>query len=307
MTVHYSGTIPGDDGSSLLVNIATVPGPVVDPPPPPPPPPVTSGARRRVLWHHGWHGPRIPSWPVDIPASVSDVVLAMCQSAAPGTGRLTDPPGVSRNDVLGLAAAHVATHVGIGGSDDGGIRVTNEAQATQLAESVKAMRTSFGIVGARWDLETAPGETWNVDAVLSASRKMVAAGLRVGIWSALYGGRLEAWGAVARGLGTDLECWERGFYDFDEANDSRLSGIVTRNLQTMRAYVQRDDQLVASFAPVGSTSRTPVPIMGAAYYAARRTIRPGTSTAMSDVGWSVWEDLQDSAAGWSSTRALAKL
>ena len=300
--VTYSGTLAGSDGSTLAVSGAVLTPAPVGPPPPPPPPPPPVGTRRRVAWHQGWSGPPLSSWPVDVRASVTCVILAMAQSAASGTGKLTMPPGVSRADVLALTSAGVDVLVGVGGAGDGGISVTNDAQVGQVVTSALGFRDALGTTGICWDLEGAPGSGWTSSAVIQADQQLIAAGQQVAIWSALYGGRLAGWGAVAQALGDQLHHWQRGFYDFGEANDSRLSGIVTSSstgLAAMRPFVASEQQLVASFAPVGSTSRTPVAVAAAAYAAARAKY-PGA-------GWSVWEDHQDSGAGWTTTRALAAL
>lgn len=253
--------------------------------------------QRRILWHHGWHGPRVNSWPADVLARLTTVCLAMCQSDGDGTGRLTAPPGVTGQQVAALVADGVDVQLGIGGAKDGGITVLSGLHVADLVASVKAQRDALGVTGICWDLEGTPGRRWQVGPVVDASLHLLDSGLRVGIWSSLWGGRLQAWGAVAEALGDRLDHWQRGFYDFPEAADQRLSGIVVRDMDRMRAYVARDDQLVASFAPVASSSRTPPHVMTAALAAARQD--------RSMVGWSVWEDWQDSRAGWTSTRSLA--
>lgn len=313
--VTYSGALAGSDGSSLAITGAVLtPAPVT---PTPDPTPTPSTGRVRAVWHHGWSGPSLSSWPVDVRSSVTCITLAMSQSAAKGTGKLTLPPGVTKAEVLTLVKAGVDVLVGVGGSGDGGIVVTGRARlglaegedidggitlktsahVDELVTSVLANAATLGTTGICWDLEGAPGSGWTATAVADASQRLVAAGQQVAIWSALYGGRLAAWGSVAAALGANLHHWERGFYDFQEANDSRLTGIVTSDLASMRQAVARDDQLVASFAPVGSTSRTATSTMTAAYAAAR--------AKMPDVGFSVWEDFQDAKIGWASTRGLA--
>lgn len=297
----FTGTLYGSDGSSITITAAVqhaTPAPPAPAPDLPPAPPPAGDRRHRSVWHHGWRGPGIDTYPVDIRAGLTDITLAMCQSAKSGTGRLTDPPGVTRAQVNAYTAAGVNVHLGIGGSGDGGITITNATQTAEVVASVLALHTSYGITGIRWDLEGTPGDRFAIDAIVSASRQVIAAGLRVGMWSSLYGGRLTTWGAVARALGAELDVWERGFYDFPEAGDARLTALVVNDLKAMRAYVQRDDQLVASFAPVGATSRTPVKLAVDAYTAARK--------AYPAAGFSVWAD-NDEHPGWAMTRALAAL
>ena len=294
----FLGTLTDAAGNHIVHGVdgvRFVPADVVVPTPPPTPNPIPTGARR-VLWHYGWGGPSLDTLPADVRQGITAVTLAMCQSAAPGTGKLTDPPAVTRAQVAALVDAGLEVTIGIGGAQDGGVTVNDAARAGELVASVRAIRDRLGITGITWDLEGPPGAAWTPDAVLAASQQLAKDGLAVAIWSALYGGRLAAWGAVARGLGSALAWWERGFYDFVEAGDSRLSGVVTGDLDRMRPFVARDGQLVASFAPVGSTSRTSPALAAAALAAARRTRQA--------VGWSVWADRWDAAASWSTTRAL---
>jgi hypothetical protein len=292
-------------GATVQLGVAAPgPSPMPDPQPSPnqAPQPGTGHGRRRVLWHHGWDGPRISDWPPDIAASLTTVCLAICQSASDGTGKINPPPGVTRAEVLGLTQSGVDVFSGIGGSGQDGIHVTTPQQVSELVACVRDQKAALGITGIIWDLEGTPGASWTVDGVVAASRAMLADGLKVAIWSATYDGRLEAWGQVARALGDDLDHWQRAFYDFPQAATTDLSGIVTRSgdgLPAIRRYLSRDDQAVACFAPVGSLSRSPVPVMLAAYQAGR-----GVYDA---AGWGVWEDYQDARAGWATTRGLAKL
>lgn len=298
--VTYSGTLKGSDGSALQVgDIVYVPPTVPDPPPPPPP--VKGVGRVKLLWHHGWAGPSIDAWPVDIPHSITAVGLVMCQSAGPGTGRLTDPPGVTKAQSLRLQGAGIDVLAGIGGSGDGGIDIRTSAQVQQALGSIRGMRDRLAITGVIYDLEGAPGSGWSPEAMIELGHALAADGLKVGIWSALYGGRLQAWGQVARALGDRLHSWQRGFYDFEQAGDTRLTGIVTGDLLAMRGYVAREEQLVASFMPTppegGYPNSSPTTVLTAAYRAGR--------AKYPSAGWSVWEDRIDAARGWPATRGLA--
>jgi hypothetical protein len=277
------------------VTYDVTPRAVVTPPPPPPPP---ATGRHRIVWHQGWRGPALGSWPVDVRAGITAVCIDMCQSAQAGTGKLTAPPGVTRAEILALTGAGVDVFAGIGGSGGAGITVTNTAQAADVVTSVLGFATSLGITGAVWDLETAPGDGWTTGAVSTASQLLVNKGLRVGICSATYGGRLAAWGTVARALGGGLHSWQRMFYDFPQARTSELTKIVADDFTAMRGYVTADQQLVGAFMPTdpGDANTSPVPVLSAAYRAAR--------AARPDVGWAMYHDATDAAAGWTATRAL---
>lgn len=300
--VTYSGTLKGSDGSTLQIGSITVipatPVPVPDPIPLPPP---AGTGRVRLLWHHGWAGPSIDTWPVDVASGITAVGLVMAQSAAAGTGRLTDPPGITKAQALRLQSAGIDVLAGIGGSGDGGIDIRTSQQVQQALGSIGGMRDRLAITGVILDLEGAPGSGWSPGAMTDLGHALIAAGLKVGIWSALYGGRIEGWGQVARALGDGLHSWQRGFYDFPEAGDTRLTGIVTGDLAAMRGYVAREDQLVASFMPTppegGYPNSSPTTVLAAAYRAGR-----GKYPA---AGWSVWEDRIDAGRGWPATRGLA--
>ena len=304
MAETFTGNLTGSAGSRLVIRDAElVPATTPDTPPPTPLPP--PHGRRRVMWHHGWNGPAISSWPPDVRASLTTVCLAVCQSATPNakpgqeTGKITDPPGVTRSEVLGLVADGVDVLIGIGGSGQDKLHVVTPANVAELVASVLSIRDRFGITGICWDLEGTPGGSWTIEAVVAASRALVAAGMRVAIWSATYGGRREAWGAVARALGTDLDHWQRALYDFPEAGDGRLTGITTGALADLRPYLARDDQLVLCFAPIGSLSRTPAGVAVDAYAAARK--------ASPLAGLAVFEDYRDSAQSWLMLRGLVKV
>ena len=107
--VTYSGTLAGSDGSTLAVTGTLTPAPVT--PVTPPAGGVTT--RRRMLWHQGWQGPAISAWPVDVAPSLTTVCLDMCQSAGAGTGKLADPPGVTKSQILALAGDGVDVLAGI--------------------------------------------------------------------------------------------------------------------------------------------------------------------------------------------------
>ena len=277
---------PAPDGSWLeVLGLLHTPGVIVPP-----------TGRKAMLWKSGWTPSDPSTWPDYVRHGAGAVTLSMCQSGGQGTGLLAPLPGVSRALVSYLASQGGEVFAGIGGSGDGGIVLTRLEHVTQALDSLKSIRDTVGITGIVLDLERAPGSTWNVDSVTTLALEAVDFGLKVGIWSALYGGRLEAWGQVAHALGENLYSWERGFYDFPEANDSRLLSIVRADLVRMRPYVAREDQLVCSFSGQASTSATPPAVMAAAY-AAGRGLFPG-------VGFSVWDDKAEIRSQWAGFRAL---
>lgn len=279
------------------------PAPDPEPAPGPSPVPTPSAGRRRSLWHHGWAGPSIDTWPVDVLHSLTTVTVAMAQSAQAGTGKVATPPGATPRQIATLAGLGIDVLVGIGGSGDGGIALTNASQVADMVAAVKALADSHGYKGAVLDLEGGPGSGWTAGAAADFGHRLVAAGMKVGICSSTWGGRLEGWGQVAKALGPDLSFWERMFYDFPEAGSNRLNGIVTGDLAAMRRYVSREDQLVCTFMgtpPEGNyPNSSPVGVISGAYAAAR--------TAFPQAGWSLWETRIEGARGWPNLRALAPL
>ena len=265
------------------------PTPMPDPTPVPVPIPVPPKGQRRGLWHQGWSGAPLATLPAAVRARLTTVFLGICQSAHAGTGQLAEPPGVTPQEVRSLVADGIDVFAGIGGGGDGGISIVTDQQIGEAVASILAMQAKYGITGVCWDLEGDPGSGWTAQSIIAASRTLITHGLRISIWSGLWGGRLEGWGAVAKALGADLDSWQRGFYDFPEAKDNRLTDIVTGSLgyAAMRPYLTRDDQFVASFMPltVADANTSPLPVILAAYGAVK--------AAHPTAGFSVFDDAID--------------
>lgn len=306
MPETFSGTLTGSSGSKLTITAAELtpvapPAPKPDPVPPAPNPPTGIG-RQRVLWHFGWKAQPLAALPPDVRSSLTVVSCAMSQSAGSGTGRLTTPPGVTKAEVASLVADGIDVLMCVGGSGDGGIRVVDSTQAQQAVDSWKRARDSFGYTGLDSDLEGSSG-TWTQSAWLEMARGIIAEGGKIAVTSSLWGGRLENWGGVCHALGDDLLYWSRMFYDFPEAADGRLNGIVAGDLPKMRKYLSRDSQLVAGFMPrppgESYPNASPDGVIPSAYRAAR--------SVYALAGWAVWEDYIDQRLGWKTVRSLAAL
>lgn len=309
-TTGYSSplTFTAPDGSTITGTLTIdVPdtAPIPTPTPEPVPVPVPTPDRVRNVWHQGWRGPTITTWPGDVLDNITSITVDMCQSAKAGTGKLTDPPGITRDQVQAVTETHPALTVwaGIGGSGAGGLLLTQSSHVTDMVDSVHRIVDRYGLRGVVLDLEGAPGSDWTISAVLDLAEELAASGIGVAACSALYGGRREAWGTVAKVLGSHLAWWERMFYDFPKARDHRLTDVVTSStdgIPAMLPYLGSPRQAVATFMPTdpGDVNSSPLDVIGAAY--------AGALSVSSSTGWSIFHDRNDSTNEWAATRALIR-
>jgi hypothetical protein len=271
----------------------------VDPPPVDPPP--STGRPPLAAWKFGWK-PLIPlaDWPADVFAAVDVVHAAMAQSAGKGSGRLTTPPNLSRGEVARLVEAGKAVHVGIGGSKDGGIAVTNPGQVAEARASLLAMRRDYGYTGATVDLEPS-GSNWTHGPMVELCRALAADGFTVEICSSLYKPWTERWGAVVRELGPALTRWSVMAYDYPEAGDARHRATTLGKVGMMLGYTTAE-KIAVAFMPRPKPdylNASPVPVLLDAAAAVR--------AAHPQVGFAVWEDRIDAAQGWATLRGLSRL
>lgn len=292
VTMRYTGTLVGSDGSRLVVRdaeLVAAPAPVLAPVP-------ASSGRQRALWDYGWKPLDLASLPPDILPSLTHIVAFVCQSARPGTGQLKPPPGWTRDRVATCRAAGLRVDLSIGGAQDGGITVVTAAQAAEMTASIRAQVQACGYTGVELDLEPSGGK-WAKGAVLQVCRAAIADDLEVHITSALYDEWTDAWGQVVRALGPKLSSWRVMLYDFPEAADSRLTKVTTDKLRTMRGYLAHEDQLVAGYACGAAVVSSPVPVLRSAYIAGR--------SAHPAAGWALWHGDADRSNGWTAVRALS--
>jgi hypothetical protein len=258
----------------------------------------SAAGRVRVMWHNGWGGPALTSYPSDVMAGLSHISLGMSQSAASGTGKLTPPPGVDASQVSYAHTKGVLVFVGMGGSSDGGITITSSATAQDAINSLLSFRSSLGIDGVDIDLEPS-GSNWNTAGIDAFISGCVSNGLRFGITSGLYDQWTDAWGAVVKAWADKIDFWASMDYDFPEAGSSELNGVVVSKIKSQRTYGIPDRKIVEGFAPRPDpdyTNASPSGVIPPAY-AAGKAIAP-------DLGWMIWEDLVSSKAAWQDCRAL---
>lgn len=295
---RFTGTLVGDQGAKLIVRDAEL-TPTTPPVDPPVDPPATGPAL--AVWHFGWEPTApVPSWPADILEAVDVVHAVMAQSAGKGTGKLTTPPGLPKSVIADLRKAGKAVHVGVGGSNDGGIAINTPAQAGEARSSLLSMRDAFGYSGVTLDLEPS-GSKWSAGAVVDLCRALDGDGLTVEICSALYAPWTERWGAVCRELGPALTRWSVMAYDYPEAGDSRHTAMTLGKVGMMLGYVPASKVAVAFMPRPTPTylNASPAPVLLAAAAAVRAAHR--------EVGFAIWEDRIDRAQGWQSLRGLASL
>jgi hypothetical protein len=205
----------------------------------------SGGLASRVvsLWYHGWQRPYLRELPADVRNLVNLVVIAMAQSGGAGTGKLAWAPANGQSvtdftaDVRALRDLGKSVVIGIGGSNDGGITITNATQVTEAFNSIVGFVTTYGLNGIDIDLEPS-GSTWTEDALVSLCGQLKAKygpSFLIGITPGLYGTHTERWLSLARRLGANYDYMAPMLYDFPEAADSRLSGVAVNKCDVMLA------------------------------------------------------------------------
>lgn len=270
------------------------------------PPPVQGGVV--AMWHHAWQGP-VPwtGYPANVRAQLGSISLGMAQSAQAGTGRLTYFNRHGAALAQGIAAAKqagVPVLMGVGGSSDGGITVTNTAQADQLFASLQGYVSAFGISGMDFDLEPS-GSHWSQDAVVYLFRKLKATfpGWVNVITPGLYGSYTARWMALTQALGDGYDLIAPMLYDFPEAADSRLTAVALDKCRVMKAAGIPESKMILGFmtAPPGGRPNCSTPALTAAAWRACKAAFPGLRGAF------LWEDGIDNSNGWAWTATMAPL
>lgn len=262
-----------------------------------------------ALWHHCWEGP-LPwlGYPDDVRSQINLLILGIAQSAARGTGRLGyhDRWGGTkiRDAVMAAKQAGVPVLIGIGGSSDGGITITNPAQVTEAADSLSGFVDRYGITGVDIDLEPS-GSSWTEPALVQLVdllRKRHP-GFLVGITPGLYGAHTARWLSLARTLGDRYDYMAPMLYDFPEAGDSRLSAVALDKCRQMVAGGVPESKIILGFMTRGkgvvypNASPTPQVTINAWHACLQRY--PGLR------GVFHWEDAIDASNGWAWSRAAS--
>lgn len=185
--------------------------------------------RTVAMWLNAFELPTVRQLPTDVVASVNMFIFGMAQSAAAGTGRLDfhpyqQDPIETAQDIRSMVALGKPVLLGIGGSDDGGITLTDDRQVDEFCTAIDGYVEQYGFTGIDIDLEPS-GSTWSQEALVSAIKRIkqqYGPGFLVGLTVGLYGEYTDGWLRLADALGDDYDYWAPMLYDFPEAHDERL-------------------------------------------------------------------------------------
>ena len=308
LTKDVSGARRVDTAKVVQLVVATTPAPTPDPGTP-----VPAGAlpaKVNSVWHHRWAGPNLSDYPESVKASLDLVVLALAQSGGAGTGNLSYAPNNGQSvaahaaDCKAFIARGINVIMGFGGSSDGGITITNTAQADQAFASFASFRSTYGITGIDIDLEPS-GSTWTQDAIVYLVRRLkqtYGAGFIVGVTPGLYSPHTTRWMALAQALGSDMDYMAPMLYDFPEAGDSRLTSVALDKCNTMSAAGIPDSKMILGFMlrpPAESyPNSTPTTTLMTNAINAVKAARPNLRGAF------IWEDKIQAARSWDGTLAI---
>jgi hypothetical protein len=265
-----------------------------------------------ALWYNTFQRPRLRELPTDVQTITNHYILAMAQSQTAGTGTLRFGPSNGETaaelkaDVLARRAAGANVCIGIGGSSDGGITITNSTQVTQAYNSIVSYVTNYGVNGLDIDLEPS-GSSWNQTSVVSLVTQLKAAygsSFVVGVTPGLYGTYTATWMALAAALGSNMDYIAPMLYDFPEARDSRLNAVTIQKCDILAAAgIPQSKWIMGYMLRAASTgdsynASTPQVILDA--YNGALVKYPNIRGAF------LWEQYLDSQNTYGATRGLGK-
>lgn len=191
-----------------------------------------------AMWYNKFQLPRLRQIPTDVMGTSSSIInhvnLGMAQSGGSGTGNLAfgtnngESAAELKADVLALRAAGANVCIGVGGSSDGGITITNSTQVTQAYNSIVSIVNNYGVNGLDIDLEPS-GSSWNQASLVSLVNQLkgnYGASFVVGVTPGLYSPYTAGWLALGNALGANMDYFAPMLYDFPESRDSRLTAIA---------------------------------------------------------------------------------
>jgi hypothetical protein len=234
---------------------------------------------------------------------VNVFLLSFATSAQSGTGLVSFNP----NDGSGVTQAQMVSDIGavqargakvilsIGGAVDGGIMMTNDAQVSQMVNSVNAICDTYHCDGIDWDLEHG-GTGTNLTSLVSASSQLKAArGATFAITTSVQPGlALYEQFAIATGSatvngktfsGSVCDLYGPQFYDYDATPEVRQAGIVA-NAQKMISLGLPASKYVIGTTYAGSSLGTSGEMPPSGYLAAYTTLLNQGSNVR---GAYVWE------------------
>ncbi|HEY5879950.1 MAG TPA: glycosyl hydrolase family 18 protein [Nakamurella sp.] len=222
-----------------------------------------------AMWMYDWRDPSIGDLPPDVLDTVNVLVVAIAQARTPGTGRLRwspyrDEPDRMRAQIAAMVERGKPVLLGVGGSNDGGITVTDDIQVTEFCDSVRGFVADYGFTGIDLDLEPS-GSRWTQPALAEVVRRLkVEHGpdFLIGLTVALYDDHTERWLTLAGELGEDCDFFAHMLYDYVEATDERLDHDARRKVRIAVDGGVPASRQVLGFMCNAPTHSSPVALTG---------------------------------------------
>ena len=263
------------------------------------------------LYYFSFSQPYIRNIPEDVLNTATHLKLAIAQSGGAGTGNLSYgvPTGQTQAQHVADITAYKARgkHVlmAIGGSNDGGITITNSTQVTQAYNSIVGFVNTYGITGIDFDLEPS-GSSWNQTSLTSLVQQLkttYGSGFIIGLTVALYDPYTANWMALYNASPSSYDYMAPMLYDFVEAGDSRLNTVTTDKAAVMATNGIPQSKMVMGYMGRQDTTypnSSPPQIAYDAYQYALANGYPNLRGAF------VWEHYIENTQAYPLTRTLGE-
>ena len=198
-------------------------------------------------WFQIFRSPKLENISVAAKAKYNHYSIALLQSGQAGTGKLTLNMTVETRPELTAALNTLRGQnknvlMCFGGSGDGGITITNDAQADQAFDSLvsykEATTNPINFNGIDVDLEPS-GSTWTqapMVRLITRCKQRWGADFIIGLTPGLYGVYTARWMALAKALGSNFTYMSPMLYDFPESMTyGQLMPVVRDKFATMHA------------------------------------------------------------------------
>lgn len=256
------------------------------------------------MWLNTFEQPTLQNMPADVMETLNLVVFAIAHSARSGTGQLNWQPRIQSHDqavesIAALTGQNTPVLLGVGGSDDGGITVTNADQADEFCQSIRELVQDYGFTGVDIDLEPS-GSSWQEDSLISVVRTLkeeYGSNFIIGLTVGLYGEHSARWVSLARELNRDLDYWSPMLYDYEEAHDERLVADALKKTQFAVDGGIPATKHILGFMCNSYYNTSPVPVTAAVWEAVRKA-HPGVRGAF------IWESSLEHEFDYEWTRQV---
>jgi hypothetical protein len=263
-------------------------------------------AKVSSLWLNTFEFPTVRQLPADVIKTNNVFVYGVAQSAGAGTGRISwgpyrQSPAQAKQDIAGLKRQKKVVLLGVGGSGDGGITLTNRTQVSQMLASITHSVRTYGFTGIDFDLEPSGG-AWNKTSLKSLAHALKVRyghNFVIGLTVAMYGPYTEKWLAAARLLGSDYDYWAPMLYDFPEAHDGRLTNVAIDKVRTAVAGGVPARKQILGFMCNAYYNTSPVQVAMKAWKATKARY-PSLRGAF------IWEAKLERQSKYSWTRAVGR-